>query len=352
MTYNGFEVFFTCLGNADSILLRHYDQDVKTVVLIDGGNKGQAPHVRSLLRSLGESSIDHLVCSHHHADHAGGLVELVRDLTLSIESAWVHGSESLTESINVSNAYAYKNLLTRLQESKNTLDALVTALNARGIPIYKPFAYSQIGPLVVVSPTKEFYDRQLLLSHKREILESLNARYSSNERPRLPQSFRILTEETDEEDDATALGGEQTSPENELSTVLWLSRHGDDGVPRNLLLTADAGTAALTDLQRRSMAGRDELRNLNWMQLPHHGSRRNLNESLLDYYRPSRAFVSSKGSQKHPSKMLVNAVKARTGQVYSTHYPPVRQEGGWTRQSDGIVPTLPVVTATPLWDAP
>ena len=82
MPHHGFEVFFLYLGNADSILIRHYNQGTKTVLLVDGGRKTHTPVVRKFLSDMGESVIDHLICSHHHDDHAGGLVDLVADTVL------------------------------------------------------------------------------------------------------------------------------------------------------------------------------------------------------------------------------------------------------------------------------
>jgi beta-lactamase superfamily II metal-dependent hydrolase len=56
------------------------------------------------------------------------------------------------------------------------------------------------------------------------------------------------------------------------------------------------------------------------MQIPHHGSRRNINERLIDYFKPTIACVSAAGNNKHPRKKVVNAFKSVGTKVYSTHY--------------------------------
>jgi beta-lactamase superfamily II metal-dependent hydrolase len=350
MNYHGFEVFFLFLNNADSILIRHYNQGVKTVILVDGGRKKHTPIVRRFLLDLGENELHHLVCSHHHEDHAGGLVELVGDRTLAIRKAWVHLGDLLVDRIDHSRFQAFGSLLRRAQASKETQKELVTALLNRGITPEEPFAVAQVGPLLVVSPTREFYNAQLELIRQEAVAKALNDRYQERDtRARMEAIGFTKPAEEDAEDDGE-LGAETTSPENEISTVLLLPSAGADGVTMNFLLTADAGTAALADLKARSENAKSLLKAVRWMQLPHHGSRRNLNVDLLDYYKPETGFVSAEGSKKHPSVKLVNAIKERKGRVYSTHYPPEKTEGYWLRQTDGLVPDLKTTPAVPLWD--
>lgn len=350
MSYHGFEVFFLFLNNADSILVRHYNQGVKTVILIDGGRKKHTPIVRQFLRDMGETELHHLVCSHHHEDHAGGLVDLVADTTLTIRKAWVHLGDLLVDRIDRSRFQAFANLLHRAQASKETQKELVKALLKRGITPEEPFAVAQIGPLLVVSPTKEFYNAQLELIRQESVAKALNDRYLKRDTRAMMEAIGLAKSGEEDEEDDSELGGESTSPENEISTILLLPWTAADGVTKHFLLTADAGTAALADLKSRSENAKSLLKAVKWMQLPHHGSRRNMNTELLDYYKPETGFVSAEGSKKHPSTKLVNAVKERNGRVYSTHYPPKKDEGVWLRQYEGIVPELKVTPATPLWD--
>jgi len=352
MNYHGFEIFFLFLGNADSILIRHYNQGVKTVILVDGGCKKHASIVRSFLRDLGEAEIHHLVCSHHHEDHAAGLVELVQDASLTIRKAWVHSGALALDRIDRARFQAFGSLLRRIQASKETQNELLNALRKRGVLTEEPFAVSQawIGPLLIVSPTKEFYNAQLELIRQENVASALNERYQRRDSRAIVEA--VFGRSAQSEEDDGELGGEPTSPENEISTVLLLPWTNSDNTTKNFLLTSDAGTAALTDLKNRSEQAQGILKSLRWMQIPHHGSRRNLNIDLIDYFKPVTGFVSAEGSKKHPSVKLVNAIKERNGSVYSTHYPPEKTEGTWLRQSEGNVPELKITPATPLWDAP
>jgi hypothetical protein len=118
--------------------------------------------------------------------------------------------------------------------------------------------------------------------------------------------------------EAGELGGEPTSPENEVSTVICLPWDNGDNTWRYSLLSADAGTEALKFVRQVSETAKGFLKGIPWMQLPHHGSRRNLSEELIDYYKPKTSFVSAEGSVKHPSKKLVNAVKASSRPISTT----------------------------------
>jgi len=80
MSYHGLEIFFQNLGDADSIFVRHWDHGVCTNILIDGGYGQDCEQVVDFLndraRDSGDATIHHLVCSHSHDDHAGGLGEI------------------------------------------------------------------------------------------------------------------------------------------------------------------------------------------------------------------------------------------------------------------------------------
>ncbi len=57
------------------------------------------------------------------------------------------------------------------------------------------------------------------------------------------------------------------------------------------------------------------------MQIPHHGSRRNIATKLIEHFRPTTAFVSADGSDKHPNAAVVHTFKNVGTEVFSTHYP-------------------------------
>jgi beta-lactamase superfamily II metal-dependent hydrolase len=108
------------------------------------------------------------------------------------------------------------------------------------------------------------------------------------------------------------LDNPKTEPENDSGTILATKYNG-----QLFLFTADVGVLAL-----ESASSAYELGNCHWMQIPHHGSRRNITKGLIEYFSPQYAYASASGSdRKHPRRAVVNAFNAQGARVYSTHYP-------------------------------
>jgi len=72
-----FRVTFIDVGQGDSAWLNTPDG---WDILIDGGGQNQGSALVSYLQSQGVSDIETLVLTHPHADHVGGLVEVVENL--------------------------------------------------------------------------------------------------------------------------------------------------------------------------------------------------------------------------------------------------------------------------------
>lgn len=67
-------VHFLDVGQGDSAFLQL--PNGKTL-LIDAGNPGDGPFIADYIRSLGISHIDYIVATHPHADHIGGMAEII-----------------------------------------------------------------------------------------------------------------------------------------------------------------------------------------------------------------------------------------------------------------------------------
>lgn len=353
MSYNGFEVFALALGNADSFLIRHYEHGAKTNILIDGGNTSDGKVVLKFLAGLGETRLDHVVCSHHHADHAGGLVEIFKS-PLGIGQLWIHVAEMVTDHEVWASGHiqSQKAFAEKMELSRDHQKLLVNLALQRHIPIHHPFSIDQqgtmprIGPLSILSPTPEFYAKQIERMQSESLQDLLNSRYATREnRKFLLKALRDLQDEIDEQQGG--LGNEPTAPDNEVSTVLGLV-HGERESREVFLFTGDAGVEALSDVRKRFG---NQLENLAWMQVPHHGSRRNLTEELVQYFHPKHALVSAKGSIKHPSRKLVNLFKAGDTRVLGTYWKDRKpSEGHWIRWRRGTVPEMETVPVPALWD--
>lgn len=348
MSYHGIEIFFQNLGDADSIFVRHWDLGTPTNILIDGGYKKDHEQVVDFLNDRaeesGDSTIHHLVCSHCHDDHAGGLVKLVTDRpNIPIDMAWVHDTRSEHQTLNLQRELLLRvldanRLLESVKASEQTRHDLLDALESRGISTFSPFAGDQIGPLFVLGPSEAFFDEQYKKLDQGDQVKAFNERLARAYRESLLGVNPMQIEAADAQKD---LGGEPTSPENEVSTILAAIWDGKVN-----LLTADAGCEGL--IAAIDNPHQIATQNLRWMQVPHHGSRRNMNHGLVEHFTPTTAFVSCAGSLKHPSQKLVNALKESGSTVYSTHYSV--SKSSWLRHSMGHVPDLGCVPAVPLYE--
>src|SRR5262249_54516481 len=159
--------------------------------------------------------------------------------SLAIDAGYVHAGDLLIDRINFSKYSTYSNLLQRAQRSKQIQQELIAAFTSRSIPVYEPFAFNWIGPLQVVSPTTAFYNSQMEQIRRDDIVEMLNERYKRRDNRALLENVFGKERETPSVEEAEDLGGEPTSPANEVSTVLYIPFTQTDGTQRRFLLTGD-----------------------------------------------------------------------------------------------------------------
>jgi len=342
MSWNGLEIEMLSLGDADSIVVTRWLNDVPTRVLIDGGNKSDAKTVRGFLEDRGIEFVDHVVCSHPHDDHSGGLSELVEDTTLDFGKAWMHIPQNHVDldAIHsaVANAAGVKTAQLVEASVQTGLD-LLDLFALRGIHVEEPFQGSQIGFLEACGPTETCYEELLAELADAGKLRELDSYFTQSDVSEyLTEKFGIGGKAAAVKS-SSLLDDPQTDPLNNTSTVLATKFNS-----RIYLFTADAGAPALA----AAANAYGDLANLNWMQLPHHGSRRNITQVLIEHFAPKWAFVSAAGNQKHPRRAVVNAFKKQGAKVFSTHYP----KSGALRHHDGEVPDHDGYSpAIPLWEA-
>lgn len=340
--YSGIEIDMLSVGNADCILVSYWSGLSVQRVLIDGGNKGDAPTVRAFLRGLKIETIDHVLSTHLHDDHSGGLIELLSDETLKFGKVWCHVPHWHVDMDKVwpalKAAGSSSDEAAKIRKSLQTVTDIFNIAKKRSIALEEPFKGKRVGFLEVCSPTVEFYDGlvvEMTDVEKIKAEDEAETRYDIQTNLEEVMSKAILGETSD----SSLLTDPHTQPENESSVVTGVTHD-----KKVCLFTADAGTCALTNVLRDYPG----CKKLFWMQIPHHGSRRNVTKNLIDLFAPNTAFVSAEGSKKHPRRAVVSAFKDAGTSVYSTHYPKPLS----LRQCIGTVPTREgYEPATPLYDA-
>jgi beta-lactamase superfamily II metal-dependent hydrolase len=275
--YNGIEVDMLSLGDADSILVTNWVNGVPQRVLIDGGNKEDSEKVCQFLLQRGARYIDHVVCSHPHDDHAAGLVEIIGCKHLTFGHAWMHLPWQHIDQRTLANALAQSKasrVVRIINASLQTRQAILKAIQSRGIPLSKPFKGQHVGFMFTFGPSKEYYEELLKEFSDLEKLERFEEALAAHERSLMVEELwkgSIVGGKASESKESAVLGGAPTEPENNSATVLF-TKWGND----QCLFTSDAGVPAL-DRVKKAYA----LANLRWLQIPHHGSRRNINHDLI-----------------------------------------------------------------------
>jgi beta-lactamase superfamily II metal-dependent hydrolase len=355
--FDGIEVDMLSLGDADSILLTHWTNTGPCRVLIDGGCATDAGTVLEFLRSRNATALYSVVCTHPHNDHASGLIKLVKEKSIYFCTAWMHdirkhaSADALrrASSGSSSEAQAVKEVLQTTKELANAFCS--HTFNGSSITPQEPFAgqnISHVPSLTVLGPTQLFYQRALEEFIKEELpvhsfLSALAATAPANgwnspvpgsgwrsvlSQPPFPMSTLSSligspaippppTSPTFTPDMSSLLSGllknssveesPKTQPFNNTSVILGMQYLG-----QKLLFTADAGADALDAVP-------PHWKNLNWMQVPHHGSDGNLSQTNIEHFCPEYAFISACGDTSHPSSAIVNGLIKVRATVFSTH---------------------------------
>ncbi|MDY0130976.1 MAG: MBL fold metallo-hydrolase, partial [Methanosarcina vacuolata] len=97
-------VHFIDVGQGDSILLQYGDKDM----LIDAGERSESDTVAELIKNEGITSLDYVVATHPHADHIGGISDILKAFPVGqfLDSGYPYTSgtyEYMLETINSTN---------------------------------------------------------------------------------------------------------------------------------------------------------------------------------------------------------------------------------------------------------
>jgi beta-lactamase superfamily II metal-dependent hydrolase len=336
------EIEFLPVGDAskagDAIVVRYGSPEAYELMIVDGGfadtGKEIVNHVRGQFGN--DAWISHVVLTHADQDHAGGLRDVLTDLNVS--NFWLHmpwDIDASTLAYFADKRWTVDGLQKKLIAEYDLLAELVGIALAKQITVLAPFTGAQIGPFQVLSPTQQVY-RALMPQFDRtpepdeSVLKAAGAWLGKAQRPNMLGGFlekaeavlhKFFTESWTKE---RLKDGGQTSASNESSVVLY----GFDNM-KPVLLAGDAGVCALTMAADRADALRLPLQNFSCVQIPHHGSRRNVGPTILNRLLgpiqaeglPTRflAFVSApKNDSTHPRQMVINAFLRRGGKVIAT----------------------------------
>jgi len=277
------------------------------VIVVDAGYSAAAEVIADHIATwYGTRHVDVVLSTHPDADHLNGIPALFPLLSvgeLLIHEPRLHGHDGTDADCTA-------------------IHEVVAAAKAASVPVAEPFqGLTRLGgALTVVGPSRDYYEKLLndqvgttaVLKSVRHMLAEAASRGRQKVRSVVPWApAETLVDDS---------GG--TSARNNSSIVVSLSAEG-----YRALLTGDAGVPALTRAcDYMDVIGISGLP-LNLLQIPHHGSRHNLDGKLLD-----RILAMSTGGAHgvqgavasasaldpaHPHPAVTNAVKRRSFSAYS-----------------------------------
>ena len=336
----GYEIDYLPVGDGersgDAIALRFGNlfgqRKEQFVIVIDGGFlKSGEELVNHIDRYYNTNQVDLVVSTHPDSDHASGLRTVLEKLyvrELAMHLPWKHTDD--IENLFKDNRITASGLEKRLEESLQHARDLEKLAIEKGIPIVEPFQGTTRfnGAIHILGPSQDYY--KTLLTDFRSMPEPKSSLGIS-------KPLQMITEEAvkwlkdfwsidllDDDEDTT-------SAENNTSTIILFNLDN-----HKLLFTGDAGKTALI----KAIAYADRLGislvQMQFLDVPHHGSKRNLNSKILKRMNATIAFISANGNnRKHPAKKVTNALQKHGAKVFVNRKSTLWQrfnaiERGWS----------------------
>lgn len=332
-----FEVDFLPVGNegksGDAICFRftRSDSGAQVVVVIDAGFKADGEKLVDHIETYyGTRDVDLAILTHPDGDHIGGMGEVIRGL--NVKELWVHDI----------GAHGGKAL-----PAADAVDDLVSVAIEQGTTVTEPWAGEQrfTGALTLLGPDESYYEDLVaeqvglaLSEGKADLGLPVGGRASQVAKAIFDRVAGWLPVEIPFE-------AKDVTPRNNTSMITLLVADGE-----TKLFTADAGVPAL---------GRawDEAESLglgdppSFVQMAHHGSRRNASSDWLDRLlgsadQPEKvraAFVSCvPKSDKHPSGRVWNAYLRRGCENVATAGQSIRHGSADAPAREGWGPITPL----------
>lgn len=350
-----YEIDFLPVGNGDksgdAIAIRYGTQGNYKVMVVDGGTKESGKKlVEHIEKYYKANRVDYVVNTHPDQDHASGLTEVLENLKVGelwIHRPWLYVNE-IVKHVDNSETPFIRDKRTTIQSIKDRFQweyykyakELESIADEKGITIKEPYENCMIGEFRVLSPNKKWYLYDLIPNSDKtdeiQSTEDSNRNFFKSSLEKLFSVGETLGIET-------LRNGGKTSRENESSVILYANFNN-----QGILLTGDAGNEALKKAYNftNKELKIDISNNLKFIQIPHHGSRRNVSPNVLNQIigaigqkekESIIAFVSvGKDDTKHPRRVVTNAFIRRGCKVIETkgntihHHRNMPEREGWT----------------------
>lgn len=318
-----FEIDFHPVGDGekggDAITIQYgrlnsvYNYSQK-VIVIDGGTLASGEKIVEHIKNVYKTdTVDLIINTHPDNDHCSGLREVINNLTVKeiwIHRPWLSSDEFL--GMFQDGRITTNSLKERLKDALNVVSEIESLAKSKSITLKEPFTGLTFdgGVVTVLGPTVNFYKE--LLSQFRSTPALSNESLLSKAFSAVKDTVQMIAEAMHVE---TLDESGETSPENNSSVISLFSYAG-----KKVLFTGDAGIPALKQVIDIAVYNNIALNNLHVLQVPHHGSKRNVSPIILNSIKAECAYIScpKEGDPKHPAKKVTNALIRRNMKSFHT----------------------------------
>jgi beta-lactamase superfamily II metal-dependent hydrolase len=331
----GYELEFLPVGDSsgDAICVRYGSNALLgyTVHVVDGGYSDTAQTIIDHIEKYygAGTRIAHMVLSHADNDHACGLIDVLKQFdvgALWMNRPWLYAVQVLDK---FHGNWTLEGLIKKMKEMHPYLVELEKIAAEKGTPVYEVFQGASIGQFTVLAPSRPRYI-ELIPDLDKTPPSYAEAKSTSLFAP-IVDAAKAAVSWIKEKWDIETLDENPpaTSASNETS-VVQIGVFDDHRV----LLTADVGPAGLTEAANYAeLLGL--LGSLKVVQVPHHGSRRNVTPAVLNRWLGERMANSGvvrggalcsvgKNKTEHPRRKVSNAFIRRGYPVYCARTGPVQ----------------------------
>ena len=321
------------VGAADCFIIHYTDNDQNNyIILVDSGNYNDD---ESILQHLRETyryenlTINLAIVTHPDDDHYGGFVKMLEKLknrdndSIPIDKFWLNNPQNHITTKQVENNITPQTLQKRVaklfdQGDSNLLD-LISELNIpteekfaksktiRGLLGNQSFTYvcreREFLGFTVVGPTESYF-KELAPQLRYDNLKGYKYDSEEDESDFKPDSKCL----------SKALDAANDDPSKHNQSSLMFVFEPEKNV--KYLFCGDAGEDAFCNIPKTHL---NEIHNVYWMKVPHHGSKHNLTSNIINYCHPKIAYISTEKQGHYLNQCTINALKAIGCCVYSNH---------------------------------
>ena len=328
----GYEIDFLAVGDGersgDAIAMRYGEPGAYRVHVTDGGNRDTGDLLVQHIHKYYETDyVDLVVLTHVDDDHSSGLRPVLEDCrvgSLVMNRPWLYAAEVVH--LFQDQRWTVQGLATRLRDNFPIVAELEDIAARRGTSVYEAFAGTILNDqFKILAPSRQRY-LELIPQFSRTPQAERGAlppmpRHGLGLRRALQGAANWIRETWGIE---TLVEDPETSASNE-SSVIQLGLMED----KRIMLNGDAGVQGLNEAVAVAAALGHYFPGLDFMQVPHHGSRHNVSPSVLNHIignpltpgdaHQCTAFASvAKESTTHPRKVVTNAFIRRGVSVHVT----------------------------------